>query len=301
MAVLAAIEAAWWALCWRSGVAPLPYIGTYLALACAGLAAALALRTLFSGRNGLPSLSVLLLGTILIAVGASLLLPLKYAIPSEIPIWVDRPIAAAERHLFGADPWAIADHFFGWALVPVDRVYGLWLPIQTLVLFMVMTEPASHEKSRALIAYGLAWFVLGVVAATLFSSAGPIFYDRLFGSQHFAGLADRLRQGGAWMVRAESDAMWESLATGRPGLVAGVSAMPSLHVAISFWMYLAARSLAPRMAVIAFVYAMFMWVGSVQLGWHYAGDGVAGIAGMAVLWWLSGILDRKLGGAKRTG
>ncbi|MEO7635481.1 MAG: phosphatase PAP2 family protein, partial [Sphingomicrobium sp.] len=94
-------------------------------------------------------------------------------------------------------------------------------------------------------------------------------------------------------VRGESDAMWASLANRRPGFVAGVSAMPSLHVAISVWIWLAARSLLPRAAPFALAYAMFMWVASVQLGWHYVSDGVAGALGIVALWWLAGKLSAK--------
>ena len=229
---------------------------------------------------------MLLLGTVLIALGASLFLPLKYAIPGQVPFFLDAPLAIAERQLFGTDPWRIADRLFGQALVPVDRVYGLWLPAQSLVLFSVMLLPPSPAKSRALIAYSLAWFLLGVVAAVLCASVGPIFYDRLLGGHEFAALTERLG-GRAWMAEGEANAMWASFASGRPGFVAGISAMPSLHVAISFWIWLTARSLLQRLAPAALAYAVFMWVASVQLGWHYVGDGLAGALGMGAIWWLA--------------
>ena len=49
--------------------------------------------------------------------------------------------------------------------------------------------------------------------------------------------------------------------------------------------------MAPRMAPFAMFYAIFMWIGSVQLGWHYVSDGLAGIAGMLAIWWLAGRLN----------
>jgi hypothetical protein len=78
--------------------------------------------------------------------------------------------------------------------------------------------------------------------------------------------------------------MWASLATGRPTIVAGISAAPSIHVAISVWIWLAARTMAPRLAPFALVYALFMWFGSVQLGWHYVTDGLLGALGMLAIW-----------------
>ena len=151
-----------------------------------------------------------------------------------------------------------------------------------------MILPASPAKSRALIAYGLAWLLLGVVAAVLCASAGPIFYDRLFGGDHFAGLDARLK--GAWMAQTEADAMWASFVTGHPSRVAGMSAMPSLHVTISFWIWLVARRFALHLAPIALAYMIFIWLASVQLGWHYASDGLVGLLGMAAVWWLAGLL-----------
>ena len=72
-------------------------------------------------------------------------------------------------------------------------------------------------------------------------------------------------------------------------MVAGISAVPSVHVAISLWMWLVARDLAPRFALTALVYFALVWVGSVQLGWHFASDGMAGVVGMLAVWRLAGL------------
>jgi hypothetical protein len=200
---------------------------------------------------------------------------------------LDVPLATVERNLFAADPWLLLDQLVGWAVVPIDRLYGLWLPTQLFVLFNVMLEPPSTMKSRALIAYSLAWFLLGAVAAVFLSSAGPLFYDTVFGGSTFASLHDMLRNRGAWVVIAESDRMRQSLVSGRPGFVAGISAVPSVHVAISLWMFLTARAMAPRLAPLAAIYFAFIWLGSVQLGWHYVSDGLVGAVGMLAIWALT--------------
>jgi hypothetical protein len=287
-----ALELAWWAAAWMAGIAPPPLLVTYLALAFTALTAATILRMLLRPGAASAPWPGVVLGTMLFAIGASFFLPLKYAIPREVPFWLDTPLVLAERRLFGADPWLLLDRAFGWAAVPIDRLYGLWLPVQMLVLFTVMLEPPSPAKSRAMIAYSLAWFVLGVGAAMLFSSAGPLFYDRLFGGNDFALLRETLQSRGAWVAIAESDAMWTALAGGRPGLVAGISAVPSLHVAISLWMFLTARAMAPRAAPFALSYFIFIWIASVQLGWHYASDGLAGAVGMLAIWAAAGAIER---------
>ena len=91
--------------------------------------------------------------------------------------------------------------------------------------------------------------------------------------------------------------MWRSYATGEPGFVAGISAFPSMHVAISLWLFLAARTLVPRVVPFAAVYFLFVWVASVQLGWHYVADGLGAAVGMMALWLVAMPLDRAL--AKR--
>ena len=298
-AVLTLAELLWWALAWRAGFAPTPFLGTYLALALAGLGGALALRLALRRKVARAPWASVLCGGVLVAVGASLFLPLKVAIPHEIPFWLDQPLAAGERALFDADPWQLADRLLGWAAVPVDRLYGLWLPLQTLALFTVMLEPPSPAKSRALTAYSLAWFLLGVAAAALLSSAGPLFYDRLLGGSDFAALRETLGARGAWVALAESDRMYASLASNRPGFVAGISAAPSIHVAISLWLYLAARTMAPRAAPLALAYTLFIWFSSVQLGWHYVSDGLIGIAGMLAVWALAGLIERRSAPSQR--
>ena len=82
--------------------------------------------------------------------------------------------------------------------------------------------------------------------------------------------------------------MWAARASGHPGLVAGISALPSMHVAISLCMLLTARKLAPKAVPLAAAYFLFIWVASVQLGWHYAADGLASVAGMLAIWALAG-------------
>jgi len=288
MAAVTAIELAWWAAVWLMGHAPAPYLLTYIGLSFAGLGSALILRALLYPRAAPPNWWSVIPATLLVAIGASLFLPLKYAIPQIVPFWLDPLLASGERAAFGGEPWLLIDRLAGWAIVPVDRLYGLWLPTQSLILFTIMIQPASAAKSRLLIAYVLTWSLLGVVSALLLSSAGPIFHDRIFGGSEFAPLREMLDRRGAWVVLAESDRMWASLETGRPTIVAGISAAPSIHVAISVWIWLAARTMAPRLAPYALLYALFMWVGSVQLGWHYVTDGLLGVLGVLAIWALCG-------------
>lgn len=295
MLAITTVEACWWAVNWQIRNAPAPYLFTYLALALVGLGAGLMLRLAVQPGAPAPNWRIALAATVMVGAGASLFLPLKYAIPQLVPFWLDTPLAHAERHLFGIDPWQILDRCFGLLTVPLDWIYGLWLPTQAAILFFVVLQGSSPAKSHVLISYVLAWFLLGVVAATIFASAGPIFYDRLLGGAEFGALRETLQSRGAWLALGESDRMWASLARGQPTIVAGISAVPSIHVAISFWMVLAARLMAPRAVPYAVVYTLMIWIGSVQLGWHYVTDGLAGLFGMLLVWRLSYWCDLNVG------
>lgn len=263
---------------------------TYVALAFVALAVALGLRPLWSKGEPRASWPILLTGALLIGFSASLFMALKIAIPSLTPFWLDPPLASAERVLFGTDPYRLLDALFGRATLVVDRIYGFWLPVQLVVLFSVLAAAPSRAKAQALTAYAAAWFLIGIVGAALLSSAGPIFFDRVVGGDRFAALHELLQSRGAWMVLHTSDAMWEAQLSGQPHLVAGISAAPSMHVAVSLWILLAARRLAPRAVPLAAAYLAFIWIASVQLGWHYISDGLIGVLAIAALWWLAGRL-----------
>jgi hypothetical protein len=77
----------------------------------------------------------------------------------------------------------------------------------------------------------------------------------------------------------------------------GISAMPSLHVALAVLFACAGfachRAAGWAMTAFAFV----IWFGSVHLGWHYAVDGLIGGALAVVLWKVAGIWSARLAGA----
>lgn len=287
---MTAIELGVWLCVWSTGQAPVPLVATYLALSAVALGIALGLRPL--ARRGEPRASwpVMVLGTVLVGVSSSLFMALKFAIPALVPFWLDKSLAAAEAGIFGIAPYRLLDSLFGRANLLVDRVYGLWLPVQLVVMFSVIIARPSREKARALAACSAAWFLLGVVAATLLSSAGPIFFDRVVGGSTFAPLHQILETRRADMALSTSDAMWSAYLSGHPGLVSGISAAPSMHIAISMWILLVARDLAPRAVPIAAAYLAFIWIASVQLGWHYVTDGIGAVAGMTAIWWVAGRL-----------
>jgi hypothetical protein len=206
--------------------------------------------------------------------GLAFLTAFKTAIPTFNPFWLDRDLLEAERAIFGTDPWRISHALFGAATPAIDLFYALWFPAQSIVVFAVLFMPPSEHKTRALISYALFWILLGIVAAVTLSSVGPIFYDRLTGSTEFSGL----KEIHAPVAKAMSDLLWSAYASHSTMVGNGISAMPSLHVAIAAWMALAIRKR------VMWLYVAAIWIASVHLGWHYVLDGLAGIVGALVIW-----------------
>ena len=79
--------------------------------------------------------------------------------------------------------------------------------------------------------------------------------------------------------------LWNFHANGELGVGAGISAMPSLHIATVTWIYLAFRGHQSRLTPLTALFTLYIWALSVALGWHYAVDGIVGAAGAIGVQW----------------
>jgi membrane-associated phospholipid phosphatase len=144
----------------------------------------------------------------------------------------------------------------------------------------------------------LIWIVLGNVIGTLLLSGGPVYYGRLTGlGDPFAPLLDYLHAAARqWpnVTLSVQERLWDVyLANGRDGVVNGaVMAMPSLHVAAAFSLYLVGRATHPLLGAALGLFTLVILLATVHLGWHYAIDGYAGILGALLIWHAVGRLLR---------
>jgi hypothetical protein len=225
----------------------------------------------------LPYFSGFAVGVMLVAAEMAALSWTKIMLPIASPFWADPVLAKLDLTIFRLDPWRVTEALFGWAAPLIDRAYITWAPIKLATLIVLLALPESDKKSRALIAY----FVIMASAAIgqyLLSSGGPVFYARLgFGNQ-FADLPIE-----PW-VATTAGYLWRDYQHAGGDIGGGISAMPSLHVAIALWVALVVRAYLPRVAFVGFAYFLLILVGSVLLGWHYAVDGLAAIAIVLVAW-----------------
>lgn len=211
------------------------------------------------------------------------------------PFYADPVIANLDRMLFfGTDPWRITHAILGpVGTVVIDRIYILFFVFVGLSVVAMVTAKDHAFQLRALFTAFSIWFGLGVVMAITFSSVGPVFYEHYYGSDRFAPLVKELRATNETYPLSMifiTDWLREQADKGTFG--SGISAMPSLHIAQTYFFYLLTRGmttmLIPRVLMAFLVVAM--WIGSVHLAWHYALDGIVSVAFVSMFWWLSGRL-----------
>lgn len=192
----------------------------------------------------------------------------KSALPVSVGFTADPFLAAFDRAIFGVDPWTLLQ----W-LPPqlMDLSYITWAQSTMIGIAILPMLPRSQRRDRAI----LAFFIVMAACAMgqyLLPSAGPIFYERLGLGDRFADLPSR-----PW-AQVTSDYLWANYLAQGSKIGGGISAFPSLHVAGAAWLALVIRSYERRAAPFAFAYLALILMGSVYLGWHYAADGIAGIA-----------------------
>lgn len=309
MVAITAIQLALWCSMWLAGMAAPPMFATYNWIAVFGLSvvgvplflgylyrinrageqrplARIRADTLQNARR----FAAILIAVQVIALSSSAFSAMKAAMPSAVPFYLDPALTDLERFIFGTDPWRASHALLGWATPLIDRIYLLWLPTLMVVLYAVLLARPSALKTRALISHALLWPLIGTIAAYASSSAGPIFHERLFGAP--TGLTETLRQNGATGNLLAYEKLWASHSDNSPLVGGGISAMPSMHIAMAVWIALVVRSAYPRFAWIGWSYLGVIWLGSVHLGWHYVLDGVPGALGALAIWQISSAYPR---------
>jgi hypothetical protein len=217
---------------------------------------------------------------------------LKQALPHIAPFTWDQRLMVADRavHL-GRQPWEYLAWLFDqpeW-LQLLDLLYFVWFLM--LFVFLVWASWTSRRTLRvqALASVLLVWIVVGTVAAYAFSSAGPCYYEFVSsGPNPYVPLMERLHQTHdrtrVLTAVLNQRGVWRASREGRWVTFGGVSAMPSVHVALAVLLALVGWQISPVVGALATLYAIAIQVGSVILGWHYGIDGYAGGAMAWIIW-----------------
>lgn len=242
-------------------------------------------------------------------VGPVLLMPLllgafgtlKQLLPLYRPFQWDDTFAGFARHIFfGHRGWEVTHALFSSpeATLLIDRIYTAWVPILfAAVLLYALFAPAAL-RARFFLTLTLGFILLGVVSAFIFSSAGPCYarligtasapaYDGLMARLHAIDAAGYQLQALDWQRQ-----LWDAHENRNYGFAMGISAMPSMHNAVSFLYVLSAWHARPWVRLTAIAFAVAILIGSVHLGWHYLADGLVAWGMMTLIWTGAGVMLR---------
>jgi hypothetical protein len=231
----------------------------------------------------------------------------KALIPAVQPFYLDPLLYRIDRAIhFGNDPWTLLQPLLGYPVVTygINLLYALWLfVVYFAILHQITTLRERRLRLQFLLSMILAWALIGGVAATLLSSAGPCYYALVVGTPDpYAAQMAYLRETVqnthisifgfdkkldliAVMVQ---DLLWTDYQSGNFGIGRGISAAPSMHVATTWLVARMAQTYGRRAAILGWSFFAVILVGSIHLGWHYALDGYLAIAGAWALWRFAG-------------
>jgi hypothetical protein len=157
----------------------------------------------------------------------------------------------------------------------------LWSVFAFIPLYFVATARIGAQiRLRYFISLFAVWMIVGNGLACLFLSAGPAFYGEVTGDHaRFAQLLSFVREG-SWALGTPADLqayLWDIYQSGHSALGSGISAFPSVHIAVAMMNALFLREFSRPAGIAGFVYVGIILVSSVWFGWHYAIDGYVSI------------------------
>lgn len=215
----------------------------------------------------------------------------KQMIPYLNPFSWDATFMSWDRALHGGQhAWQLLQPWLDtpWLTSAINAAYNVWI----IVLFGVFLWQAWSTRRPALrmqflLSFLLCWIVVGTVLATIFSSAGPVFYGRVTGLHDpYAPLMRYLytvrESFPVWSLSVQ-EMLWNTYVNRGMMVGGGISAMPSMHVTMAVLFALLGWRIGRRAGIAFTLFAVIIQIGSIHLGWHYGIDGyVAAVATIAI-------------------
>ena len=230
----------------------------------------------------------------------------KASIPSLAPFSWDQSFEEMDRWLHGGvAPWELLQPVLGHPVVThaISWAYNFWFYSLSLIwVWQAFRQSDNGLRLQFFLSLTLGWILIGNVAATSLSSAGPCYYGRIVGLPDpyvplMSYLYDVDEIHKIWSLGAQ-ELLWSNYQMRDVMVGGGISAMPSMHVAIATLFALVCWRVRRWLGIVMTIYAVIIMVGSVHLGWHYAVDGYFGAAGMVSIWWCAGWCLRRTAGRR---
>ena len=223
---------------------------------------------------------------------------IKVLLPDFTELNFDATLSDLDRRLHGGDPWRMLAAFLGedWQhLIQALYLPGWTYAVMLLTGYICIAKRAQAVRGQYVTVFLVTWPLLGNVVAALCLSDGPAFYGRITGdAERFGPLVEMLSRTrdnpfSAYMLQ---NALWMLQQTQSATEGSGISAFPSLHVAMATLVCLGLASLNPRYALYGVPFLSGVFVGSIVLGWHYAVDGYASVILVCALWFVVATLRK---------
>lgn len=225
----------------------------------------------------------------------------ELVLPTRAFLW-DRSFAHLGRLLFGTSPWTLTHSVFGnpTGARVLDLSYRFWLPFMFgLPAVSTVLFADTRLRFQILTAWTLCWILIGTIAAWYFASAGPCYFNTFIGND--PDYADLLQRLAAIGKQAAAEGHPIAVLQFQPGLVeiyraralasgGGISAMPSVHVAMASLFALVGFRINRWVGWAFVALVMMVWTATVFFGWHYIIDGPVGIVMMFGTWKLAKVI-----------
>ena len=238
-----------------------------------------------------------LLGPLFLIGSVAFFMPAFSGIKSSIPLlteytW-DSTFIAWDRAIHGDDPWRILQPILGEPIVTaaLGHLYHVWFALIYVgpVCFAIYVKD-KKLKTQFFLCYLLTWVLVGMVGAVSLASVGPVFLEPLLGDPYFSEQTDYLLAANAVHtvpVVEVQQLLLEWYGRGEFGLGRGITAMPSMHVALCALYIFATWPIDRRLGIAFSVFALIIAIGSVHLAYHYAVDGYVSFVLVALIWFAS--------------
>jgi hypothetical protein len=226
---------------------------------------------------------------------------IKTTLPSLTAFRLDVRAADLDARLHGGhDPWRLLQPLLGryavTRLIQFAYLPGWMLSLFGFTALLAVSRRLAHLRAQFFWTFVILWPLLGNLVAGLAPAAGPAFYPQLTGDgARYGPLLDYLSfsRGLAASSVDSQQSLWFDYQHDIAGLGSGISAFPSLHVAMATLFALVARRIDPRLGAAYVVFAVIIMAGSVHLAWHYAIDGYVSVVTTLAVWWAVGRVLRR--------